>query len=129
MTVRRSVFVSLLLAMLLGTVACAQAPTVTTPKNGDRIGPSVDVKGSLGHYGLMVVITDVYNSKTNEKLASVPGIRHYTEQNGTFAFRISTPRNAWGENVPLTYKIRTFELKGKDSPGPETVVTCYAEDR
>ena len=113
-----------LLAVLLVTaLAHAQGPTVTTPRNGDAIGPAIDVNGSLGHYGLIVVITDVYRTAGNEKVASVPGIRHYTEQSGSFAFHVATPRG-WREREPLTYKVRVFELRKPGDRGPETVVTC-----
>ena len=127
---RRTVLLTLIVgAMLCMAASFAQGPTVTSPKNGDRIGPAVDVVGNLGHKGLIVVITDVYRDDTNKKVSSVPGIRHYTENDGKFSFHIATPRNPWGKDVPLTYKIRVFELKGPTSPGPETVVTCHAADR
>jgi len=115
-----------LAVVLVSALAHAQGPTVTTPKNGDRIGPAIDVNGNLGHYGLIVVITDVYKTAGNEKVASIPGIRHYTEKDGSFAFHVATPRNAWGEKDPLTYKVRVLELKGPGNPGPETVITCTA---
>jgi hypothetical protein len=119
----RMLVAALVLAAIV-TAAHAQGPTVTTPKDGDRLGPSVEVKGALGHYGLIVIITDVYNAQTNEKMTSVPGIRHYTEQDGTFAFQIAAPRNVHSDGVSVKYKIRVFEMKGKDAPGPETVIAC-----
>ncbi len=127
---RRFVLLCVLVVLVLGaTAAFAQGPTVTTPKEGDRIGPAIDVEGNLGHKGLIVIMTDVYRDDKNEKVASVPGIRHYTEEDGSFAFHVATPRNVWGEKVPLTYKVRVFELKGPKDPGPETVINCHAANR
>jgi len=127
---RRLALVSVLVVLVLGaTAALAQGPTVTTPKNGDRIGPAIDVEGNLGHKGLIVIITDVWRGDTHEKVATIPGIRHYTEEDGSFAFHVATPRNMRGDKAPLTYKVRVFELKGPKNPGPETVITCHAADQ
>jgi hypothetical protein len=129
MRAHRLLVAVLALAAIATAAQAAEGPTVRTPKNGDRLGPSVDVKGSLGHYGLIVIITDVYNAQTNAKMTSVPGIRHYTEPDGTFAFQIAAPRNVHSDAVPVKYKIRVFEMKGKDAPGPETVIACEPADQ
>jgi hypothetical protein len=127
---RRLALVGVLVVLALGTTAAfAQGPRVTTPRDGDRIGPAIDVEGNLGHKGLIVIITDVWRGDTHEKIATIPGIRHYTEEDGSFSFHVATPRNYRGEEADLTYKVRVFELKGPKNPGPETVVTCHAANR
>jgi hypothetical protein len=117
------------LLALATVVAFAQGPTVTTPKEGDRVGPNIDVAGNLGHRGLIVIVTDAYRSDTNAKISSVPGIRHYTKDDGSFAFRVATPRRASDINASVVYKVRVYEMKGPDNPGPETVITCTAENK
>jgi hypothetical protein len=116
-------------ALLLTVTALAQGPKVTTPKEGDRVGPAIDVKGDLGHKGLIVIITDVWRLDKNEKVSSVPGIRHYSEDNGTFDFHVATPRNPWDKTVSIEYRVRVFELKGPNNPGPETVVKVRPKEQ
>ena len=120
--------VAVLLMALAMAAAQAQAPTVTFPKNGDGIGPATDVIGNLGHKGLIVIITDVYNTGEQATARSVPGIRHYTEANGSFSFHVAAPRHQQGQTGSLIYKIRVFELRGPGNPGPETVITVHSND-
>ena len=120
--------VAVVLMALAVAAAQAQGPTVTAPRDGDRIGPAVDVIGNLGHKGLIVIITDVYHSGQEGKPDSVPGIRHYTEADGSFSFHVAAPRHQPGQEGPLVYKIRVFELHGPNDPGPETVVTVHSND-
>ncbi len=127
---RKLVTLALVGLLVLATVAAfAQGPTVTTPKEGDRVGPNIDVAGNLGHKGLIVIITDAYRTDTNAKISSVPGIRHYTKDDGSFAFRVATPRKTFDINASVVYKVRVFEMKGPNNPGTETVINCTAESK
>jgi hypothetical protein len=124
----RFAVVAVVLMALAMAAAQAQAPTVTFPRNGDRIGPATDVIGNLGHRGLIVIITDVYNAGDEATPHSVPGIRHYTEADGSFSFHVALPRHQRGQTGPLVHKICVFELRGPNNPGPETVVTVHPND-
>ena len=114
-----------LVCLAAAAYAAPAAPTVTTPTNGAKIGPNVDVAGSTVGKQFVIVITDVYLKGNNTPLKSVPGIRHWTNDDGTFTFGIATPRVPWYPKVDLTYKIRLFTQRPGEAKGPETVVTCY----
>ena len=124
----RFVVVAVVLVVLAMAAAQAQAPTVTFPRNGDQIGPATDVIGNLGHRGLICIITDVYRTDNTSTAQTVPGIRHYTEADGSFHFRIGVPRHLPGPVGPLVYKIRVLELRGPSNPGPETLVTVRRDE-
>jgi len=130
MTKMRSAKLAMVAVVLVAfaVAAQAQAPTVTFPRNGDEIGPATDVIGNLGHKGLIVIITDVYNTGEDAAARSVPGIRHYTEANGSFSFHVAAPRHQQGQTGSLVYKIRVFELKSPGNRGPETVITVHSTD-
>ena len=85
--------------------AAGEAPVVTKPREGQSVGPNVDIEGRAQVGALVVIRTEVYNNQTNEMLRDVPGIRHLSGEGGRFAFRIATPRVFIGENVPLRYEI------------------------
>lgn len=115
---------AVVILMGLAGAAFAQAPEVTAPSNGDRIGPNVDVVGNTDGRQFVVILTDVYVKGKAAPLRSVPGHRHWTDWDGNFNLRVSTPRV---RNVPdsdITYKIRVFVQRPGERPGPETVITC-----
>lgn len=113
-----------LLGLTVGAFAL-DMPTITTPRNGDALGPNYDITGYIGHRAFMVVITDVVRADTGEMLRSVPGIRHWTEEDGSFHFRCASPRVSIGElETPLTYRVRCFQVAANGAMGPEAIVTC-----
>ena len=80
--------------------------------------------GSMPHKAFLVVMTDVLRADNGELLHSVPGIRHWTRADGTFHFRVASPRVAIGEkDTVLVYRVRVW-ASSKDGKGPETVVNC-----
>lgn len=106
-----------------------QAPpggvTLTQPRDGDVAGPSIEVKGRAAPGEVIVIFTVVFNAATGEKLRTVPGIRHRTEEDGAFSFRIATPRLSFGnaENPPpLSYEVHVHTVRADGSKGPETLV-------
>jgi hypothetical protein len=82
-----------------------EAPVVIKPREGQTVGPNVDIEGRAQPGALVVIRTEVYNNQTNEMLRDVPGIRHLSGEGGKFSFRIATPRVFIGEDVPLRYEI------------------------
>lgn len=117
-------------ALALCVTAMAQSadrPTVTTPVEGSALGPNYEIIGSLGHRALMVVLTDVMRVDTGEVLATVPGIRHYNNHDGTFHFRCASPRVSMGDlSQRVTYRVRCFTLDSYGNKGPERVINCTA---
>ena len=115
------------LLALLGAATTAFAmdkPTIDTPKNGDALGPSYDIHGSMPYRALLVVMTDCVRTDTGEVVGSVPGIRHWTKTNGRFQFRCASPRVFVGPDVPFVYRIRCYEVNRAGEKGPAAVVEC-----
>lgn len=120
----RTVLVVSLAVLLVAGAALAQSgPMVKTPEVGAKLGPNYDVIGTAGHKAFLIVMTDVVNADTGEVLRSVPGIRHWTTEDGTFHFRAASPRVSIGErDTPLKYRVRVFESSESGTPGTETVI-------
>ena len=122
--------VSAVVTLVLCLAAAAQAadqPTVNAPLEGAVLGPNYEITGSLASRALVVVLTDAVYADTGLLLATVPGIRHYTNEDGTFHFRCASPRLLLGDETrTLTYRVRCFTLGANGETGPETVVNCTA---
>ena len=118
-----------LVATLLSAAYALEKPTVLTPHEGDALGPNYDIEGQMPYKAFLVVLTDVIRADTGEKLRSVPGIRHWSNDDGTFHFRCASPRVSLGEkDTPLIYKVRCFEATPDGNTGPEAVITCKIAD-
>lgn len=118
----------LIIALLVGltaTVALAlEQPTVTMPQSGAELGPNYDVTGQMPYRAFLVVMTDCIDAKTGLTLRSVPGIRHWTFDDGSFHFRVASPRVSIGEKkTELIYRVRVFESTASGD-GPETAIDC-----
>ncbi|MBC7287485.1 MAG: hypothetical protein H5T86_05450 [Armatimonadetes bacterium] len=118
------------LPVSLGSRQVAEAPVaagplvVTSPRDGARVGPSVDVIGRATPGALIVVWTEVYKQETGELVESVPGIRHKTEPDGTFHFRVATPRIFIGQETPLVYRLKVKQITASGESQPVTI-TIY----
>jgi hypothetical protein len=124
----RRLFSVVLLASLLVSAGVALAmdqPTIQAPTESAALGPNYDISGSMPYRAFLVVITDCVRTDTGEVLRSVPGIRHWTNRNGSFQFRCSSPRVSLGDaGLPLAYRVRCFETNASGENGPEAVVNC-----
>ncbi len=100
----------------------AGAPVITSPRNGDVVGPSTVVTGHAKPGTLVIVWTAVYNAKTGQLIKKVPGLRHKTDENGQFSVRIATPRISFGEDVPLRYEIHA-QMADPTGKSLEAIVT------
>ena len=97
---------------------------LSAPQEGASLGPNYDVIGRMPQRAFIVVMTDVVDSQTGAVLRTVPGIRHWTDMDGSFHFRVSSPRLMIGEtNLPVSYRVRIFE-SGPEGNGPETVINA-----
>ncbi len=119
--------------LLIGvTLACqaasawAQAPTVTIPKEGDRVGTRIEVSLRATPGTLQVIWTEVFRGDTGEKLRDIPGIRHVADAQGNYTGAIAMPRISFGEmDAPLYYVIHF--RNGPNKGDPETTVKVYPE--
>lgn len=119
--------VVVVLLCLVSVALAAEAPKVTSPKNGDKIGPNVDVVGTTVGKRFVIIITDVYLKGKEKPLKSVPGHRSWTDDEGNFKLRIATPRVRNAKGSDLIYKIRVFSARPGEEKSPETVITCTAK--
>jgi len=115
------------LLCLASVALAASAPVVNSPKDGDKIGPSVYLNIQTEGKQFVIVITDVYVRGNDKPVGSVPGIRHWTNDDGALTVRISTPRVVNAKKSDITYKIRVFTATPSGEKSPETIVTCYPE--
>jgi len=123
-TVKKLVAVIALLCVAY-TALAANAPEVSSPKNGDRIGPNVFVTCKTEGKQFVIIITDVYVK--GQLVGSVPGIRHWTADDGSLTARIATPRVYNAPKAETSYTIRVFTQRPDSEKSPETVVRCYPE--
>lgn len=120
---RTLLIVSLVTLLFVGLALAQNGPSVTMPAAGAQLGPNYDVIGNAGHRAFLVVATDVIDANTGECLRTVPGIRHWTADDGSFHFRVASPRVSIGErDTPLKYRVRVMEANETGIVGPETVV-------
>ncbi len=118
----------MLLALVLAASAYAlPKPTLYQPNEGDVLGPNYDISGTVGERALVVVLTDVLLSDTGRLVGTVPGIRHYSNADGTFSFRCASPRVPMGKReADILYRVRCFVVGPGGQRGPEAVVNCKA---
>ncbi len=97
---------ALLISALLITGAAVSAEvTISTPQDGDVVGPSTPIHGQCSQRAFLVVVTDVLASD-GRNVGMVPGIRHWTNDDNSISVRIATPRISFGEKEePVTYVI------------------------
>lgn len=119
--------------LLLGLALAANAipqPRVDQPTEGAILGPSYEIIGSVGERALVVVLTDVVMVETGRTVGTVPGIRHYSKNDGSFHFRCASPRVPTGdETTEYAYRVRCFVVAPGGARGPETVVNCKPASR
>jgi hypothetical protein len=110
-------------------VACpapTQAPVVTSPREGDRVGPNFDVIGTAQACAVVVISTDVIAADTGELLKSVPGHRHLPDPSGAFNLRIAAPRMPDDYQRQVRYRVH-IRSEGASYKSPETVVNVYPQ--
>lgn len=122
--VRKLIAATILLCLASAALA-ADAPKVTVPADGDKVWTRIQVIGQTQGKHFVIIITDVYVKGQEKPIGSVPGLRHWTEEDGKFNFGIAAPRVIRGHSADLVYKIRVFVQDPGTAPGPETVITCY----
>jgi hypothetical protein len=118
------VVVSLCLLWAATQALAMDKPVVTMPTQGAALGPNYDIAGYMPYRAFLVVLTDAINAETGELIRTVPGIRHWTNADGTFQFRVASPRVSIGEtDTRVKYRVRVFEATPQQN-GPETVIMC-----
>jgi len=123
MRVKLLVLLALAIVLVATQAVAMEKPTVTTPQEGAALGPNYDIEGSMPSKAFLVLVTDVMLAD-GTVLRTVPGIRHWTAQDGTFHFRAASPRVSIGEkDTVVGYRIRIFEANAQET-GPETAINC-----
>jgi hypothetical protein len=69
-------------------------------------------------------VTEVYDQETGELLGRIPGIRHRPNQDGSFHFRVATPRISFGTDAQIVYKMIVKAVSEQETYG-SVVVTLY----
>jgi hypothetical protein len=101
-----------------------QAPVVTSPKEGDRVGPNFEVIGSAQPGAVVVISTDVLNNETGALIRSVPGNRHLPDLAGAFSLRIAAPRVPNEALARIRYQVH-IRSEGVDFKSPETIINVF----
>lgn len=121
---KKMLMVTILLGLTATVALALEQPTVTMPQPGAALGPNYDVMGQMPYRAFLVVMTDCIDAKTGLTVRSVPGIRHWTFDDGSFHFRVASPRVSIGEKkTELIYRVRVFESTA-NGDGPETTIDC-----
>jgi len=100
------------------------APTITSPRPNQTLGPAVDVVGSTTPGAAIRVVTYVYRKATGRLVSQVPGIVHDVPANGQFSHRIALPANRDLAPRDLYYDIYAWTVIGGNQSKP-TVVRVY----
>ncbi len=110
-----------------GTPTGQDAVTVTAPRDGDTVGPSIQVTGKTAPNALVVLYTIAYPDVGEDQPKLIPGIRHRATATGDFTFRIATPRVTFGEvDVQVRYQLHAYVLYADQSKGPETIINLFS---
>ncbi len=103
-----------------------EAPVVTSPKEGDRVGPNFDVVGTAQPTAVVVISIDIVDAQTGEVIRSIPGNRHLPEPSGAFNLRIAAPRPPDDNQRPFVYRVH-IRSEGMNFKSPETLINVYPE--
>ncbi len=100
------ILVPLLTVALLTAARMASAEVVIgSPRDGDVVGPSTPIYGRCSERAFIVVITDVL-ATDGTLVGTVPGIRHWTNDDNSISVRVATPRISFGDkDEPVHYVI------------------------
>jgi hypothetical protein len=124
-SLRVTTAIAVLILCIAGISQAAEAPTVNTPTEGALLGPSFDITGSVSSRALVIVLTDAVFADTGELISTVPGIRHYPNDDLTFSFHCASPRVSLGDRTrEIAYRVRCFTMEAGGGAGPETVINC-----
>jgi hypothetical protein len=100
--------------------------TVTDPQEGAQVGPATEVLGTAPVGSLVIIVTEVYDQSTGDLLRKIPGIRHRPNQDGSFHFRVATPRLSFGTDTPLVYKMNVKAVTEQQTYGPVVITLTPA---
>ncbi len=100
-------------------------PIITSPQNGDTVGPATMVVGTaqLQGDGVIVIQTQVYDQLNGDFIKMVPGHRHKLNPDGSFALLVATPLISFGVKRPLRYEIHAFTATRDGDKSPHAIVT------
>lgn len=110
-----------------GGGGASRALTITSPTEGSRVGPRIEVYGTAPGGSMLVLETEVRGQAENDLLRVVPGIRHAVPADGNWHFAIAAPTLPPNVTKPLYYVIRAYyEMGGRTSDA--VTVKVYRAD-
>jgi hypothetical protein len=102
--------------LLVMAVAASAGVTIGSPKDGDVVGPSTPVIGQCSQRAFCIVVSDVM-SADGTKIGTVPGIRHWTNDDNSLNVLIATPHVVFGggytETVTYVIHVRAYSTVEK----------------
>lgn len=109
------------------TTGGASAPlAITSPTQGQRVGPRIEVYGTAPGGSMIVVNTEARKQADDSLLKTVPGLRHAVPADGNWHVAVAAPVLPESVAEPLYYVIKAhYETPGYRSP--EVSVTVYRE--
>ncbi len=105
------------------TSTYGNTPQVTSPTNGEQVGPSTLVIGRAQPNSVVVIQTEVYDQLDGQFIKMVPGHRHAPKPDGSFELLIATPLVSFGEKRPLRYEIHVFTVTRDGDKSPHAIIT------
>ncbi len=103
------------------------AITITRPRDGDRIGSRVEMRGTAPPGSLVIIETEVRRQRDDELLRVVPGIRNQAPETGRWRFAVAAPALPPTIAEPLYYVINArYRIDGRESE-PVSVRVYRAE--
>ena len=124
--------VTVVALVLVLAVSCAWADvTITSPTAGSTVGPATNVTGAASQKAFLVIYSEVFVTTTDENgqqhqelRGMVPGIRHWTNEDNSYAVKISTPRiylnGGQAPAGPLSYVIHVKAYSAPPSSATDT---------
>lgn len=119
------------LILLTGVALASAEITITTPSQEQVVGPSTPIRGRVSERAFLVIYTEVFRAD-GEKIGTVPGIRHWSNDDNTISVRIATPRLFALPEERLRYDIYVKAYSSPERTGEapdlgQVVITVYSQ--
>lgn len=102
------------------------ALAITSPTQGQLVGPRIEVYGTAPGGSMIIVNTEARKRSDNSLLKTVPGLRHAVPADGNWHVAVAAPVLPANVSEPLYYVVKAYyETPGYRSP--EVSVTVYRQ--
>lgn len=104
----------------------ARSLSITSPTQGQRVGPRIEVYGTAPGGSMIVVNTEARKQADHSLLRTVPGLRHAVPPDGNWHVAVAAPVLPANVSEPLYYVVKAYyETPGYRSS--EVSVTVYRQ--